>query len=82
MKSSRVFLQAVFVEGDSAFVVTEVTGCWTLAPLCPGIPGDHKKQEDAEAKAVQCLGEGAGAEEEGELEIFFIVCFLLCCLLF
>lgn len=28
------------------------------------------KREDAEAKALQCLGEGAGAEEKGELKFF------------
>lgn len=74
--------KALFVEGDCALEVTEVTGCWTrlgLAALCPEVPGDHKKQEDAEAKAVQCLGEGAGAEEEGELELFslFLIGFIL-----
>lgn len=66
-------------------MVTEVTGCRTLAALCPEVPGDHKKQEDVEAKAVQCLreGTGAGAEEEGELELFslFLICFyfVVCC---
>ena len=31
------------------------------------------EEEDVEAKAFQCLGEGAGAEEEGELRL--LVCF-------
>lgn len=30
------------------------------------------EEEDAEAKAFKCLGEGAGAEEEGEL-LFYII---------
>lgn len=59
-------------------MVTEATTHWTLTAFCPGIPQDHKKKEDAEAKTVQCLGEGAGAEEEGELELLLclFVCFL------
>lgn len=56
-------------------MVTEATSCcWTLTALCLEIPPGHKKQEDAEATAVQRLGEGAGAEEEGEQALFLFFC--------
>lgn len=85
-KCSSAFLSVVsFLCNLTALVVTE-------KPLieCGVAPSQHSfqrfqrylrtaKREDAEAKALQCLGEGAGAEEKGELKFFWIF-FLFVCL--
>lgn len=86
VKCSSAFLSVVsFLCDLSALVVTE-------KPLieCGAAPSRHSfqrfqkylrttKREDAEAKALQCLGEGAGAEEKGELKLFWIFLFVCCC---